>query len=354
MKKTTMIIAGLMMVSGTAMASKARMTALGNAKHLTDVQTVFGKPANMHDLSDLVTFEMGDSTLNGANDAEGGFLRTHGDAKLGFYLGHAAGSQLFMRGLSNAATTADVIMPENTFHVLYGAKSGDMAWGLDFHYSASDKKTTKQKQSSMGITLGAQTDMWDASLQMGLGGGAQNDFTAGAESKFTPTSGMVLAGSYMMDSMKLWAEYTTVGAKTEEAGAEVFKREDTTTEIGVVNSMKQDANNFFYGASYKMSTENDKLASSKTDSTTLPVLIGAEVDAASWLTLRASVTQNVLLGSTKTTGGESDTIANNTTTAFGAGMKFNKSAFDFTMATGNTGNFNLDTVGANASYTYNF
>lgn len=80
-------------------ASKAKVTALGNANHLVDVQTIFTTPSNMTQMNDQMTVEFGQtvaqsSTSNGTSqaidstpNAEAGFITTAGNGKLGLYLG---------------------------------------------------------------------------------------------------------------------------------------------------------------------------------------------------------------------------------------------------------------------------
>ena len=96
------------------------------------------------------------------------------------------------------------------------------------------------------------------------------------------------------------------------------------------------------------------------EQTHLPFIIGVEADAASWLTLRASAKQNVILGSSKVNQGDSTTIKNNTTVALGAGLKFNKFTLDSTLAAGSVpatagnGSIDANNLMANASLTYMF
>jgi hypothetical protein len=119
--------------------------------------------------------------------------------------------------------------------------------------------------------------------------------------------------------------------------------------------MKSEGADFFYGFAYKM---NDvKSGGDKTSTSTLPMIFGIETDAASWLTLRGSVTQNVLLGSEKTTGSSptgADSTDHNTTVNAGMGFKFTKSTLDITLSSATTGAINGSSFGANAGMTYLF
>ena len=92
----------------------------------------------------------------------------------------------------------------------------------------------------------------------------------------------------------------------------------------------------------------------------MPFVIGVEADAASWLVLRASAKQNVILGSSKVGTADSTTNTNNTTVALGAGLKFNKFMLDSTLVAGSVpsvpgnGTIDANNLMANAALTYMF
>ena len=144
------------------------------------------------------------------------------------------------------------------------------------------------------------------------------------------------------------ADPSTAHTKDDSSGTSI-KADKTDIKIGAINSMKKEGADFFYGISYEMGTT--KVGTVKTDSSRLPVLIGIEADAASWLTLRGSVKQNVLVGSDKTT--ETDSAPHDTTVAAGAGFKFNKAVLDVTLTAAGTGSLTSN-LGGNAGLTYLF
>lgn len=356
--KKTVLIAALTLMSVSAHASKARLSALSSAAHLTDFQTIFSIPNDLHSIGEQATFEFGSSSATLAQvGAEGGFVKKADNAIWGFYLGRKADSMKW--GFSKIDPTFATFQNEqNPFDLAYGSDAGDIKYGVNFHYSNSDKKTTKQKTNSMGITAGAQSGAWNAQLGMGLGGSATNSATAGTDVKMTMTTAMSLTGGYQMDAIYVYGGYVSLGAKKETGSTENSKHTKNTTYVGMVNSMKKDGTDFFYGVEYNMDTEKESVGNAKTETTTLPVKIGVEAEAASWLALRASVSQNVLLGSTKTDPNDADTIANNTTVAAGMGLKFGKFMFEGTVSkAGNaTPDFGLDGGNflSNASMTYTF
>jgi len=377
MKKALYLIAAISLAASSAMASKARQKALSNTTAITDVQSIFLNPADVNYVGDFATFEMGESAKNSLlgvstntnPDAEGGFLHTMGDAKLGFYLGKQSASVVDLRYLAggkvftasgNTVLAEDAFLTqENPFEVFYGAKAGDQNWGISFSYSNSDKKMTSaataMKQSAMGLRLGVKNDVWGAYANIGLGSTAKT----GTDSEYTGKSGITVGGHYLVDSMKYIVRHDMSGAKATYAAADVFDYDTSTTTLGFTNAWKSEGSMAFYGLAYRMTTSTDKLATeTKTVTSAIPFTVGAEVLATSWMKLRGSVTQNFMMGSTKvttpTTTTGADSTAHNTTSAAGAGFVWGKNNLDVVMTMGTNGTLNTAAFGQYASYTYMF
>lgn len=398
MFKSILTATAILSVAAPAMASKARVASLQNAAHIIDTQSIFDNPAKSYLLGDFAILEMGatSTSSNGVNtpenfvtnggsagaavfygeNAEGGFVRSYGDSKLGFYLGRKSAFTTRVRNLLGFAGQ------ENPFEIIYSFQAMDLKWGASLNYSKSDKKVAggQQSQDAMGIRLGVIGSNWDAGLTVGLGsnatGNAASGFgltTADADSEYKGTTGFKVSGGYWFDNTYVFGNFYQDGAELTGmtgaggfAGVTAAKIEQSQYEIGVIDTIKAEGMNFFYGVSYIGFTSDDKDdnaavdASFKAEQTQLPFVVGVEADAASWLVLRASARQNVILGSNKSNGGDSLTNANNTTVALGAGMKFNKFTLDSTLAAGSVpataGNGLIDATNlmANASLTYLF
>ncbi|RYZ84805.1 MAG: hypothetical protein EOP04_17275 [Proteobacteria bacterium] len=364
--KKLMMIAVVTLASASAFASKARLSALSyngsntnglsaNAPHLIDTQTIFVNPADLTTMGSWATFETGSTdatpatTPNTAPNAEAGFARASGDARWGFYLGHGTVAS-FSR--EQAAPTIYLI-EENPINLFYAAKMADISWGLGLNYSASDKKTTGVgalgKQSTTGITGGMRMGPWDASLGLGV-----VDTAEVGTNKWTGKMNADLRAGYAMDTWYFYGQYAMTGGKHEVGGAATTEYDNNAIRIGAINTTKVDGGEFFWGASYLMDKVEQKVgAGTKTESNLLPVVVGIEADAASWLVLRGSVTQTVLLSSVKNAT-DTRTKANDTTVAAGAGIKFNKFTLDGSLAGSTTGQINGGSLLANAGLTYNF
>lgn len=360
--KKLLMIAVVTFASASAFATKARLNSLSYpmSRQLTDVQTVFVNPSDLTLMGSWATFEMGNSNLAGTvamttPNAEAGFARAVGDARWGFYMGHSNAGILvdtFARGAALRPT--GLLIEENPINLFYAAKMADIAWGLGLNYANTDRKAAG-KQNSTGVTLGMRMGFWDASLDVDAADKAEN-----ATLSWEGKTGADLRVGYVMDTMYFYGQYTMAGGKstTVATGATATDVENSRIALGVVNTAKSEGGEFFYGAALAMTNTNEKVAAGKTESLALPVVIGIEADAASWLVLRGSITQTVLLNSVKTTpvsGTSTDaTGGNNTRVAAGTGIKFNKFVLDTTLAAESNGNINGANLLANAGLVYNF
>ena len=329
MKKVLVVVVAL--ASMNAFATRARVNALGNSPHLMDTQTVYSNPADMMMMGDFVTMESGVTGAAAANgNTEGMVTRSMGDAKMGMALGHQSSnaSAWSLRALSGLA---GIKSQQNPVEFSYGQKSADMAWAATLVYSNyNDKTATAEKESSMGIRTGLRMGALDAKLNIGL----LNTYEKATTGKFKGNMGITAGAGYTMDNLYVSGSVTMAGFKSEDTLAAPLKDySNTTISASAMSSQKKDGNEFFYGAGLTSVSAKEKVADQTTTQMTLPVWMGLEVDAASWLTLRGSVTQNTLINSTKVetagvTGVETAPGANSTSASVGAGMKFNKLTLD--------------------------
>jgi hypothetical protein len=390
--KKMMMIAALTMLATPAFASKSRLNSLGSAAHLVDVQRTFDRPEYLVSVGELATVEAGSAGASTASDngtAEGGFVRQMNEnGYLGFYVGRKPAALQTVVSTLNSATSLAIdtsFLPlDNSLNLMYGAKAGDLNWGVNLFYMASNKKAsyaegavgtvTNRKTDVMGLSAGVSAANWEVDAVIGLSGkagytvatagtGTGTSAVAGDEVKAESKSNNTLRGAYKMDTMYYFGSYNAGSTTVSYAGTEITKLESNTIELGLIDSIKKDGSEFFYGVSYLMSTSKSTPAAGETkiETTTLPLVVGIEADAASWVVLRGSLKHNLpILGSTKTTtpaaSGESDTISGQTTAAAGLGLKFNKFTVDASAAAATSGNigFNAPDFLTTASLTYMF
>lgn len=369
MKKFFGTLVALSLAATISVASTARMNALSNSAHLVDATTIFANPTDANVIPDAALIEYGSGALGGSDKgtAQGGFLKSVDTAKLGFFLG--VGSK--DRGdLVVSSATVPFEGAENPFTVVYAGKAGDMGYGVAFTYSSSAKKNTVEGKSITGLDSATQSKMglvgsmvmgeMNFGLNLGLGDTAKTTLTGGNFINYAATN-TGLFGYYALDTMTFGLTYDMEGTKTDTtvSGTKTVNQDEAvnTMRLLAVNTVKKEGAEFFYGVTYKSeatTTKNNAGVSSTGTETSLPVILGVEADAASWLVLRGSVTQNVLLGSSKSAGGSADTIGHNTAVKAGMGVKFNKSVLDMTLSAASDGNVKTNDLGAQAAYTYLF
>jgi hypothetical protein len=337
----SLLTLAIVLASTSAFASRARVTALGNAAHLSDSATVYQKPTDMFSVSDSLTIESGktqlvpsdiagtpDTTLLGA---EALMIRSSGDAKWALSLGHDDQRSFSQRAKADTASLV-LIGQQNPIELSYGMKAGDLAWAGTLVYSNFNDKKNEIKESTMGLKLGAATSTWDATVDLGLTDKWEDSLL---KDEYKAKSNVAVRGGFWVSSdLYTWAEVAMGGYEVTDASVATAEVKTTDIMIGAVNTMKNDGNEFFWGAGLASTeSKDDKGAKVKDTSLTLPLIIGLEANAATWLTLRGSVTQNVLLQNTKsenatTTTAETSPGLNSTTFAAGAGLKLGKLALD--------------------------
>jgi hypothetical protein len=367
------------MISTSAMASTARVNTLLGGSHVVDAITMFEEPSDMHKLPEIALIEYGYSNAfvtsqtagTTVPQAQGGFLKSFDTAKFGFFLGAGTTGR---SNVTSGAAGKDFEAVENPFTVFYGSKAGDMGWGVSFMQSSSTKKTginavtgeaaiDTATQSKMRLVGSVDMGNWIAGAKLGLADTAKTKYATGAvEANYTGTE-TTLFGKYTLDTSLIGLSYAMTGTKvdTNFTGTKVATDDSNgDLTLSYVNEIKKEGANFYYGAAYVMGNQTTKVGTAETKVTTqnLPVYLGVEADAASWLVLRGSVIQTVLLGSvtSKATGAASLTDSNehDTKVAAGMGFKFNKSILDMSLTAATNGNVASNALGASAAYTYMF
>lgn len=386
--KKLMLIAAVTIASVSAHASKARLNSLQNAAHLSDFQDVVqSKPSEALNY-EAATVEFGSAT--GTPNAEGGFVRKMGDAAWGLYLGRNSATYLSAADAAAAALDNDVanentaldeaFSQDNSLQLTYAMKAGSIGWGVGLFYVSNDFKngktfaegtstfTADKKQNIMGLVASAGNGTWDAQLRQGFSGKTEiNDVSAeanmtvianGQDLELNSTSSTKIRGGYLMDTMYFYGALEMGAAELKLNDVKQADTDQTVTTIGVVNSHKKDGVDFFYGASFVMTTTKEDVADTKEESTVVPLIVGVEAEANSWLVLRGALTQNLsLLSSSKPDGGSAASTDDSTVTTLGAGIKWGKAMVDLTLGTGSSGTLGFDDDGnnfANGSITYNF
>lgn len=337
--------------TGTAFASRARTTALGNSAHIAD----FYSPENTLAGGELFRIETGKTAATSTTDgAEGTLIKSLGDlGKVSVSLGHLDADVTAGRGNITApvAPAADDRLQQNPIELSYATKLADLGVGAGLIYSNYNDKNNSIKENTMGIKLGAISSAFYANGRIIF-----TDKYESAAADYKGKTHINLKGGMFFDSLSVHGNIVMSGY---ELGA--VDQSSTLISVKAVESIKKDGHEFFYGAGLASSNSKDKgVADEKTTEMYLPFIIGLEAKATSWLAFRGSVTQNVLISNSKTedsTGTTAETNPGLNTTEFsaGVGIEANKVLIDASiMKDATQQKINADDLMTQVAFTYNF
>jgi len=348
MKKTLLAVATLALASN-AMASQVRVDTLGHARTLRrDFVDMFAQPSVMW------TGEVADQVL--MENGTGGFLMSSGDdAKYGVYFGRQSSitSLYTLAGAPfNAAPFNNAI--NNPLNVFYGREMGGMKWGFNLYYASSKQEvptSSQYQQAYSGVAVGVDGGSWSADLALGLGSEVKN--LTNSDKIKGDTNLRVQVEYDVASELNVYLDVTQAGV-TGTSGSNETKVKNEKTALGIERKMSKDAANFFYGA--RLENGVTDVAGTKTETQSLPIYFGVETDATSWLVLRGSVSQPVLLGKTKVTGG-TNSMLNDLDYKAGAGIRLGNFLVDGSIALGKaaaSSTLDSSNLMANTAITYNF
>jgi hypothetical protein len=332
MKKTLVVAAGLAVLSTSAFASKARMSALSQGDvlgsyYMDDNRNIWRMPHHVNTHNNFVITEWagGQADSTGVAQAEGGFFRSGATMNYGLYLN--SDSQ------NNIATTQDPSRID-----LFVAGSGSMEWGARLGYASftnGDDEGTAFDLTVSGVLGGA--DVW-----LGFSPAATTTVTS-TDTEFN--SDMRLGFTYGVMDHTLFAEYSSEGGAGDDVDAQ------STIVVGMGKTMAAgDSATVFYDVQVQSTSNvgfNEDVSLMR-----VPVRFGAEVKANSWLTWRASISQSIF-GALDTDGDKTSVR----TTALGAGasLTWGDLQLDGTLTSAAAGNLGTDSnLMSNVSATYRF
>lgn len=428
MKKLLSMALLLALVSPQAFATKARLIALGmdeldneGSYYIDDIRNIFLNSAYVNDYADNLIFEWGDAGLFPDNNtapnnntyasydtdenpkAQGGFLKSHGDMVYGVYLGNESNTSSLLKILSSAPVIAGFPAGEkflntsdNQIDVFFGKSISGVDWGLNLVYTSSEFESENSEDSGYAVRLGAKKDVWNAFLNASVGGesektvlAANNASSEDVTQKFEGSVGIHLGGGYdVSDEGRVYAYYKMFGWDQFDSfgdlglGGLAGRGQEGTVEgsfdtyaVGYGHTVEHDHGTLFTDIHLRKRDIEVKFDNAaKVDELVVPVTVGYEAMATSWLTLRGSVMHN-LYGVTKNdnysslnpiiaglagnifgadTDGKKSTIRNSTTVNSGASLTFGDLTVDGLIGTTTDGSLNFDEVMTRVGTTYSF
>ena len=314
--------------------------------------------------------------------AQGGFSNTFGDFTYGVYFNHdsqktlqnvsAANGALITQQTairvaggatqSDAATAAATnvlnsgfIAPDSNIELFF-AGEGAINWGVSAWWAGNNQSgTVTDPTTSTAITTSDRTAK-QIGARAGIEAGALDVFaTVGIVSKSylndtanTQIDGKVgveAGATYKMNDMTGFAKFLDVGSDVNvdaQAGGAIPALDANIRDIaygvgmGWKHEMTKSTNLFT-----RVEGDFEKLGVNGLNANTwnIPVAVGAEAQALSWLTIRGSIQESIIgeqYGNNPLTGGTAfrNSLAGTTTVALGVGLTFGDVQIDGLVATG--------------------
>lgn len=353
MKKQLGLALGLAVLSTSGFASEARMAALGQdrtgSQYIEDSTNAFLNPASINSMKDYVIFEWG-SAANTAADTgaapnpEGGFFRSLGNFTYGVYFDNEDANALNARTAAenSSITTGTFLDKDNTLDLFFAGDAG-IQWGVNFTYHKSENNTAnafEQATDGMELKLGVVAGDIEGFAHYTLSDEATGAGAAG--DKVEDDGSMSLGVSYAFGNNKAFARYDVDNYKGSGNNVS-FTDETMYYTVGVANTAElNDKARMVTSLSYFSQEEERKdgtAAQVERKTMRVPVVVALEADTTSWLTLRGSVTHNII-GETEgdlanaANNAKTDSIADSTDVAAGATLNFGNLKIDGSIGAG--------------------
>lgn len=342
MKNLSLVLA-LMIAASPAFASRARLEALGEGKngsyYINDGRNIFLNPAQIVKHKKKLWLEFGEETAsNGADIAtdprgQGGFSNTFGDFTYGLFLNNTSDRALNTLAAANAITSGSDFITPDTQAEFFFAGEGAMNWGLSVFYAGNnDRSSTVNRTFSL---LGARVGIESGNLAVfsTVGIVSKGQIVAGSDTDEFKGKLSIDAGlTYAMDNWTWFGRFATFGSEISGPAAPLTATAESkqtsfgagfgrTTEFSKTVTMFTRVE-----GAYQKSTVTNVPGQDGTTAWNVPVVLGAEAQALSWLAVRGSVAAS-LLGQSQT-GNSRNNLAGTTTVAAGVGMTFGDVVID--------------------------
>lgn len=378
MKKQIVIATIATLATSSAYATRARMNALGQQQdrgsfYINDTRNVFRNAARVNQMNNYAITEWGTSANTNsvtAPNAEGGFFKNAGSFNYGVYLGNNItnlNADVSTEGLADAIadqTSATVFgntgfqKRSNDLDLFFGGDMG-VEWGARLKYSNSKNEqggtALEAKHSALELGLGMVMGDLNAYVNYVINDEYENIGTAATGFTAENDGTMNLGVGYNWMDYTFFVDYNKTGLEyVGGTGVAANTTEDATLTVGAgytkeVSSTSRMFTDISFVSRKLEDTDGTTAANNlEVKQTTLPLTVGFETEATSWLTLRGSVSQNIFLNTQKETLGtnpeRSKSIANSTNVSAGATLNFGKLMIDGMIGTNGVNGTNTNTT----------
>jgi hypothetical protein len=352
-KLITGITLATALISTSAMATKARLIALGEdasgSYFIEDQRDFFLNIAHIHEHGNQVFFETGSNgnglAVAGANSGsvdidknpihEGGFVSVSGNTAYGIVLGHEinAVSERRFLAAAEAGVANSYQEQDNVIDFFYGKDNGNMKWAAGLQYSKTQDDASNMDQTVLGGRLGLIKGNMEYYANFGLTNESEN-----GSGEFEGKHGVEIGAMKHHGDLTY---YLAVQSTSFEAETGTLDPTIDTMKVKAFVGKKKKVNDkvmvFFSGGIVhdNIEVENGSGAAisggERTD-LTVPVTVGVEARVKSWLTLRGSLSQN--LYGMREKGDDEETLDNSTNVNAGMGLHFGDLTIDGLIGTG--------------------
>lgn len=355
MKKSLLIVSALSLISTSAMATQARLLALGMNEtdnegmyHVSDARNMFLNPAYINLYNDQAIFEWGSvgqyasaggattATLNNntlSPKAQGGVLKKHGDFVYGLYFGNESNTSSLLRvagtsavavmngttALPSTNTASKMLATSDNQVDLFFGGGNELKWAVNPVLTFGKDDSRKAKDSGISLRGGVIGSGWDAHLNVSLNSKSETTESISAAAlgvaatnvnqEFKGKLGVHAGGSYVISGNNRAFGYVKHYG-WEQTDSFAYSAGQQAGIGGQQGTVKGDFTSYYLGwGSHTDVNTTDKLfysfAAKKTDINLkfsnkgeirhiiVPLTIGYEAQATEWLTLRGSVVQNI-------------------------------------------------------------
>ncbi|MEK6628221.1 MAG: hypothetical protein AABY53_06310 [Bdellovibrionota bacterium] len=360
-------------------ASKARMQALANSFHFVDAQTVFKRPIDLIYLDNFVLLESGITAATSAQDNSEAMLsyslkkNDSENHRIAASFGHQEASVIEARQFIKGLSGTNIELQQNPLHLFYAVDDAVTSYAVGLFYSTKDEKLTGLKESSAGLSLGAEIGKFQISaLYVSM-----NSVRAAGGKQFDGAGYLQAQASYLSDTTLFEFTFKTSRPKlTTEVGGVTTLTESHTHDVatlGLADSNTLGENEFFWGGqvvsmrincNHKASVVCNKIYTN----TSVPAWFGIEAQATDWLVFRSAIKQSFLVNITKddvgypaaAISGATGAIvdlgagANSTSVTAGVGLKFKNLTLDGVLSTASTQVLDARNLLSQLALTYGF
>jgi len=351
--KNLLIILSLVISASPAFATRARLYSLGEngytgSYYVNDNRDIFLDPAAINQYKKKLWLETGTASTAvdsvGAPKTEGGFTNTFGDFVYGVYVGRTSNRMLNAVATVNGAG-GNVLAPDHAFDFFFGGEASSVKYGIDVVYAGAQNRAgaanvtpTSQTASLFAVKLGADINAFKVFTSIGITSDSKTDANNPATlQELKGNLSLDVGATYAMDDMTYLAKFSTFSSDYTVGTTLPTINTGKTMAFAIGSGWKHEASKSVTMYSriqfdYQKDTTDTTVGAAPVVNTVnnvwynVPVVLAAEAQATSWLTIRGAVSHS-LLGQ-HVAGLTKDSINNMTTVAAGLGFNFGDLTID--------------------------